>query len=79
MSVRTERKFVVRRQISEQLISCEKCREQMVSAQFSADFFGVSSRMIYRLIESSEIHFAETDANEIYVCPVSVERALKTI
>jgi len=51
----------------------------MIPAQITHKFFGVSSRIVYRLIETGSIHFVETEAHEIYVCPVSVERVLKTI
>lgn len=74
--VKTERKFLVARSISKELIRCEQCGEQMIPAQSSADFFQVSSRRIYRLIESEKIHFAETAANEIYVCLISVNEIL---
>lgn len=76
--IKTERKFVVR-QTENEPICCEQCAEPMIPAQISADIFGISSRTIYRLVESEKIHFVETEANEIYVCPVSVERALKKI
>ena len=49
----------------------------MISAQLSADSCAVSSREIYRLIESGKIHFAETETNEIYVCPLSVNQILQ--
>jgi hypothetical protein len=77
--VKTERRTVVCRPPAEQIVSCEKCAEQMISAQISADFFGVSSRAIYRLIEQNDIHFLETETNEIYVCPTSVRRSLQQI
>ena len=76
--VKTEHKFVVRRLFSEEFIFCEQCGEQMALAQASADFFGFSSRQIYRLIESEKIHFAETAANEIYVCLTSVKQFLNS-
>lgn len=75
--VRTERRFVVRRQSSDETISCGECAELMLPVQACADFFGVSSRAIYRLIESGKIHFLETEANEIYICPASVKEILE--
>jgi tyrosine-protein phosphatase YwqE len=74
--VETKRRYVVSsRQVGE-MIQCTHCLEQMISAQASADFFGASSRKIYRFIEREVIHFAETDTNQIYVCPTSVKAAL---
>lgn len=75
--VKTERRLIVRGAPAEELISCGECAEQMFPAQISADFLGVSSREIYRFIESGKIHFLETETNEIYVCPVSVRRVLE--
>lgn len=77
--VKTERKIVVGQQAADKLICCGQCAEPMIQAQTSANYSGVSSRTIYRLIETEKIHFVETKANEIYVCPASVERALETI
>jgi hypothetical protein len=77
--IKTERKFVVRQLQSDAQIYCEKCAEQMIPAQASADLFGISSREIYRLIETEQIHFIETEANEIYVCPGLVTPVPKTI
>ncbi len=49
----------------------------MISAQAAAQLFVVSSRTIYRLIEQANIHFTETEVNEIYVCPTSIQEALE--
>lgn len=77
--VETVRKVVVQRQPKAELIFCEQCAERMISAQMSADYFGFSSRIIYRLIESEKIYFIETEANEIYVCPICVKQVLESI
>jgi len=77
--IKTGRKFVVRQQSADELISCGQCAEPMIPAHVTADLFGFSSRMIYRLIESEKIHFVETEANEIYVCPNCVKRVLESI
>ena len=44
----------------------------MISAQTSAHLFSLSSREIYRFIETGQIHFIETETDEIYVCPDSL-------
>ena len=77
--VKTSRRFVIRGLLTDEPPECGECAEQMLAPQSAADYFGVSRRVIYRLIERKEIHFAETDVNEIYVCPASVEAALKLI
>ncbi len=75
--VKTARRFVVRRAETDEPIQCGQCAGQMIRAQAAADFFGVSSRTIYRLIEQTIIHFTETEVNEIYVCPTSIQEALQ--
>ena len=77
--VKTERKLVVGQPPTEPIIGCGQCAEPMIRAQTFADFFGISSRTIYRLIESEKIQFIETEANEIYVCPICVKRILESI
>jgi hypothetical protein len=75
--VKTERRFVVRQHPSDETIQCGQCAELLIPAQMSADFFGISSRTIYRLIESGKIHFVETEANEIYICSASLKEILE--
>lgn len=79
ISIKTERKFYERQTPSDEPIFCGRCAEPMISAQMSAHFFGLSSREIYRLVETGEIHFVETAANEIYVCPLSVKEILRQV
>ena len=78
ITVTTEQKFIVQKQTAKEIVCCEQCRAEMISAHVSAEFFGISSREIYRLIEAGKIHFVETDRNEIYICPVSVEQTAGT-
>ncbi|MDQ2746313.1 MAG: hypothetical protein M3T96_03530 [Acidobacteriota bacterium] len=77
--IKTARKFIIYQSAAAEQIRCEQCGEQMMQAQTSADLFGISSRKIYRLIEHGEIHFVETLANKIYVCPVSIKKASEKI
>lgn len=76
VSVKTVRRLIVQQPASEMSICCEQCAEKMITAQSSAVAFSISSREIYRLIEKNKIHFVETETNEIYVCPASVNRIL---
>lgn len=75
--VKTRRRFVVSGLLHNEIIQCGQCAGQMLPAQSAADFFSVSSRIIYRLIEQESIHYIETDVNEIFVCPISVENVLE--
>jgi len=49
----------------------------MIPAQISADYFGVSSRIIYRFIEQQRIHFVENKISEIHICIASAKEALE--
>lgn len=78
ISVITEKKVLVSSPtVDNETIYCEQCAAEMIPAHISADFFGFSSRVIYRLIEADKVHFLETERNEIYVCPVSVAEVLQ--
>ena len=74
--VKTERKFIVRQQAADGFVVCGRCSEPMIPAQMSADLCGISSRVIYRLIEAGELHFVETETRDIYVCPNSMQTIL---
>lgn len=78
MFIKTERKLIVRQQSANGFVVCERCSEPMILAQTTADLCGISSRVIYRLVAAGEIHFVETDANEIYICPVSARQIAET-
>ena len=77
--IKTERQFVIRGEATEEdeALGCCECRGQqtmMITARVAADFFELGKREIYRLIEAGKIHFAETEKNEVYVCPASVRQ-----
>lgn len=67
--VKTERKLVVQMDETGEQPGCENCAEQMFTAQSAAVFFGISTREIYRLIETGKIRFIETESKIIYICP----------
>lgn len=53
---------------------CHLCEAEMIPAQIAGEYFNVSSRTIYRLIEADKIHFFEAEDHKIYICPVSFEK-----
>lgn len=75
--IRTARKLIIYQPASAEKIRRRQCGGQMMQAQTSADFYAVSSRKIYRFIEREEIHFVETLANKIYICPISIKKVLE--
>lgn len=53
---------------------CHLCEAEMIPAQIAGEYFNVSSRTIYRLIEADKIHFFEAEDHNIFICPVSFEK-----
>jgi len=76
--IKTKRSLTVPSKPAAEIILCPQCAELMTRTQMCANFFEVSSRVIYRLIEAGEIHYIETAVNAIYVCPLSLKNALET-
>ena len=80
ISVFTERKITaLSLSAANEIVHCPDCAAEMIPAQISAEYFGCSSRDIYRLIEADKIHFIETEKNEIYICPASAAGVLRKI
>lgn len=50
---------------------CELCSGMLVPAELAVAMTGLSSRAIHRLVEAGQIHFAETPAGALLVCPDS--------
>jgi len=45
----------------------------MISPLLAAKLLRVSTREIYRLIETGKIHFIELEDRQMFVCPVSLK------
>lgn len=75
--VRTRKESAVRQMPTTEQILCGQCGVMILTVQKVADSFQISTRLIYRLIETESVHFIENDGNEIYVCPFSVKEILK--
>lgn len=75
--VETKRKFIIRHPPTDAQILCERCAGQMITAEATAVLFAVSRRVVYRLIENEAIHFFETEAGAIFVCPQSLDAAIR--
>ena len=50
---------------------CESCAGPLVPAEVAVAVTGLSSRTIHRLVEAGQVHFAETPAGALLVCPTS--------
>ena len=56
---------------------CSVCGEktEMISPLAAARLFGVSTREIYRSIESGDLHYLEFEDRRIFVCLKSLRRS----
>lgn len=77
ISIIDEKTVFVSMNTKDEIEHCPYCAAEMIRVQDSADFFGFSSRLIYRLIEADKIHFTETESNQIYVCLASTADTLR--
>jgi uncharacterized glyoxalase superfamily protein PhnB len=59
---------------------CEACGATnfMVTPERAAEICGVTSREIYRRIETGTIHFVETETGVLFVCSSSVRGVSET-
>ena len=68
-----QREVVIIRNLRKQGF-CGECSEPtaLISVEQGVRLSGLSSRAIYRLIESGRIHFAETAEGSALICPASL-------
>jgi len=69
--VETRRVVTIRKPASSPLPPCGLCSGPLVPAEVAVTVAGLSSRAIHRLVETGEVHFAETPAGALLVCPNS--------
>lgn len=53
-------------------VLCELCSGPMVLTEEAITVTGLSSRTIHRLVETGEVHFAETTVGALLICPNSL-------
>ena len=66
--VETEQRLVLRKHGSAPAVVCARCSVPLVLAEEAVAATGLSSRVIHRLVETGEVHFAETPAGALLVC-----------
>ena len=76
ITVEMDRIFVIRRHEEPVLARCAVCGGQtkMVTADEAAAHSRVSSRTIYRWIETEKIHFMESREGTLLICLRSLDR-----
>jgi hypothetical protein len=74
ISIETKKMMVVRPAGAPIDLWCESCAAivSMYLPERAAALSEVASREIYRLVESGELHFVETDAGELLICSWSL-------
>ena len=73
--VETRRVVTIRKPVPSPAPPCGVCAGPLVPAEVAVTVTGLSSRAIHRLVETGEVHFAETPAGALLVCPNSLEAA----
>ena len=69
--VETTRRITLRKPGATPATPCELCAGPLLPAELAVTLTGLSSRAIHRLVEAGEVHFAETPAGALLVCPNS--------
>ncbi len=77
--IETEQLIFVRTEAKERYPMCEICDEKpsMFPPALIAEILRISSRQIYRRIEEKEVHIFEDESFQLFVCSVSLAKALK--
>jgi hypothetical protein len=76
--VETDEIFVVRQSSTAAAISaqsfCHECESaaELIAPELAAAIIGASTRAIYRLVEASLLHFAETPDGRLLICQNSL-------
>ena len=69
--VETRRVVTLRKPAPTHAPLCGLCSGPLVPSEVAVTVTGLSSRAIHRLVEAGEVHFAETPAGALLVCPNS--------
>ena len=75
--VETQRRFVLTEPGPAHTALCGQCSGPFVLAEEAVAATGVSSRAIHRLVETGDVHFAETAAGALLICLNSFRSRLR--
>jgi hypothetical protein len=77
ITIDRRRLLILKRRVSSVSERCEHCGDQaaMLTPDEAAMLAMVSSRVIYRMVESGEIHYRETADGGLLICANSVGMA----
>jgi hypothetical protein len=79
ITIETERILVISRRNTSALAWCSDCgsRGQMITPEAAAKMVGLSTRAVYRLIETKDLHFIETSDNRLWICLNSLNQLIE--
>ena len=65
------RQMIIHRSTNQTPIWCTECASpvQLIEPEEAAVLADVSTRTIYRRVERGQLHFVETDAGKLLICP----------
>lgn len=73
----TKRRFVIRQAASGARTKCDECGAPVLTVEQAAGVFGIKQRRIFRIIEASAAHFAETESGALMICLNSLAEFLE--
>lgn len=76
ISVVTNRRYIIRQQMTGQTKFCSECGDPMLTTGQASGFFGIKQRRIFQIIEADAAHFKETGADPVMICLSSLAAVL---
>lgn len=72
------RRLVIRRSTNPAAVSCIECSSpvQLITPEEAAVLASVSTRTVYRRVERGQLHFVETEAGGLLICPNSLPTSI---
>ena len=77
MVIATSRRYTIHGLPSVRQTACAKCGEAMLLTEQAADFFAISQRYIFQIIETDAVHFIEIKTGAVMICLSSLAEVLE--
>jgi hypothetical protein len=81
ITIETHSVLAVRRRTGAPAAWCQGCDDlvEMITPDEAAKLSGLSSRAVYRLVETESIHFIETHDGSLLICLKSLHRSIPEV
>lgn len=76
MLVATNEIYVIRKSSTHRPTACAKCGKPMLTAEQTANLFGITQRRIFQMIEAGAAHYTEAEAGAVMICLSSLAAVL---